>query len=65
MSPQVFKQWENQLKKILGINFNPINDSIELLFFEYEKSNKKSPHSEDILKVIKDLQKIQVWSAAN
>ena len=65
MTHQVFQKWENQLKEILGINFNPINDSIELLFFEYEKSNKKSPYSQDILKVIKDLQKIQVGSAAN
>lgn len=61
MIQRQLKKWENQLKKILGFNFDPINDSINLLFFAYEKANKKSPYSEDVLRVIKDLQKIQVW----
>ena len=60
MNQRTFKKWENQLKKILGFNFDPLNDAIELLFFEYEKSNKKSPYSKDIHKSIKDLQTIQI-----
>ena len=62
MNKRIFKKWENQLKKILGIKFNPLNDAVELLFFEYEKSIKNTPYSNEILDVIKNIQKIQIRS---